>query len=380
MKTGMDETFHPRFCFPFFAVSSLHAFAGNRGHENETGYYRSSSGTYIGESHIMSTEEMLKTLSGIDPMPILIAVVVGLLFGTLIVYFRNTVEQEDEDARLINQITDSFEDELVNNKHQKQNPYWVKWCQFWEKRIIGSGIRIPLLTRDNIGVRMVEFFVALSVILLALFGGQVIAAVFITAMVFVALSFIFGLLARKRDKKISNQVPGFLQSMRASVQNNALPQNALMTAIKDAPDELYEELRPLEVELTAGGNLKETLLRFSNETSVNELRFLMSCIVLSTDKGIDLDPQLGVIQKIIESRQRRQRHIQQAVSEIMPTITITSAVLPGIFIFMYVSDPTARGYWFKSIMAWMVFIIAMGIWFGGLAFANKEVRSVEDLG
>lgn len=328
----------------------------------------------------MSTEEMLGKLSGIDPMPILIAVVVGLLFGTLVVYFRNTVRQEDEDAQLIDQITDSFEEELSNSKHKKQNPYWVKWCKFWEKRIIGSGIRIPLLTRDNIGIRMVEFFVALSVILLALFGGQVIAAVFVTAAVFIAIAFIFSFLARKRDKKIAGQVPGFLQSMRASVQNNALPQNALMNAIKDSPDELYEELRPLEVGLTAGGNLKETLLRFSNETSIDELRFLMGCIVLSTDKGVDLDPQLGVIQKIIEARQRRQRHIQQAVSEIMPTITITSAVLPGIFIFLYVSDPTARGYWFQSITAWMVFIVAMAIWFGGLAFANKEVRSVEDLG
>ena len=153
-----------------------------------------------------------------------------------------------------------------------------------------------------------------------------------------------------------------------------------MSAIKDSPDELYEELRPLEMELTAGGNLRDTLMRFSDTTSVKELQFLMSCIVLSVDKGINLDEQLGVIQKIIEARQRRYRHIQQAVSEIMPTISITSAVLPGIFIFMYMSDQTARDYWFKSVMAWLVFIIAMAIWFFGLFYAKREINHVEDLG
>lgn len=328
----------------------------------------------------MSTQEMLTKLSEIDPMPIIIAVVVGLLFGALVIYFRHTVEQEDEDAQLINQVTDSFEDELVNNKQQKQNKYWVKWCQFWEKRIIGSGVRIPLLTRDNIGSRMLAFFIVIAIALLALFGGQVIAAVFVTAIIFMGIALIFGFLAKRRDRKISGQVPGFLQSMRAGVQNNSLPQNALMTAIKDSPNELYEELRPLEAELAGKGNLRDILIRFANETSVNELRFLMSCIVLSTDKGVDLDPQLGVIQNIIESRQRRQRHIQQAVSEIMPTISITSAVMPAIFIFMYVSDPTAQSYWFKSITAWMVFIVAIAIWFGGLYASKREVDRIEALG
>lgn len=328
----------------------------------------------------MSTAEMIDMLKGIDPMPIFISIVVGLIFGAIFLYIRQTINQEDPDTALLDQVTDSLESELVNNKQQRQNPYWVKWQQYWDKRVIGSGLSIPLVSRDNIGIRMVELFAAVAIICLALFGGQVIAAVMVTVLVMIGTAFIFGFISKRRDRKISGQVPGFLQSMRASIQNNALPQNALMSAIKDSPDELYEELRPLEMELTAGGNLRDTLMRFSDTTSVKELQFLMSCIVLSVDKGINLDEQLGVIQKIIEARQRRYRHIQQAVSEIMPTISITSAVLPGIFIFMYMSDQTARDYWFKSVMAWLVFIIAMAIWFFGLFYAKSEINRVENLG
>lgn len=328
----------------------------------------------------MSTAEILDILKGIDPMPIFISIVVGLIFGAIFLYVRQTINQEYPDTALLDQVTDSFESELVNNKQQRQNPYWVKWQQYWDKRVIGSGLNIPLVSRDNIGIRMVELFTAIAVICLALFGGQVIAAAMVTVLVMIGTAFIFGFISKRHDRKISGQVPGFLQSMRASIQNNALPQNALMSAIKDSPDELYEELRPLEMELTAGGNLRDTLMRFADTTSVKELQFLMSCIVLSVDKGINLDEQLGVIQKIIEARQRRYRHIQQAVSEIMPTISITSAVMPGIFIFMYMSDQTARDYWFKSVMAWIVFIIAMAIWIFGLYYAKKEISRVEDLG
>lgn len=328
----------------------------------------------------MDTAQMMELLMGIDPMPIVIAAVVGLMFGAIVMLIRTQAQQEDEDAQIINQIEDSFESEFTDNKRQKQNKYWVKWCKYWEKRILGSGVKIPLLTRDNIGKNMVIFFAVIAVACLALFGGQVIAACLVTTLIFIAISFIFGFLCKRKDKIIAGQVPGFLQSMRASVQSNALPQNALMSAIKDSPDELYEELRPLELELTANGNFKDALMRFANTTSFPDLKFLMSCIILSIEKGIDLDPQLGIIQDIVEARRRRQRHIQQAISEIMPTISITSAVMPGIFIFMYVSDKTARDYWWKSVASWLVFIVALAIWFSGLEWSRRQVNAVEALG
>lgn len=329
----------------------------------------------------MDAAEIQNIINSINWYAIGIALMSGLFFFALVAYIRNSVNQEDEDAQLIDQINESFESEIVDkNKSDKKNPYWVKWNDYWGKRIIGSGVDLPLVTRENCGQVILIFFMVVLLISLALFGGQVIAAAMITVLLGIGLSFLFGFLSKRKDRTIAGQVPGFLQSMRASVQNNALPQNALMSAIKDAPDELYEELRPLEIELTAGGNLRDTLLRFANKTAFPDLKFLMSCIVLSVDKGIDLDEQLGIIQGIVESRRRRQMHIKQAVSEIMPTITITSAVMPGIFLFLYLSDQTARDYWWKSVMSWIVFIVAIGVWFFGLWFAKREINSVEALG
>lgn len=330
----------------------------------------------------MGLKQLQTLLESINPLAVGITITAGLLFFSIVFYIKQTHYQEDEDAQLLNQVTDAFESELqsANKGRKHRGKYMTKWCNYWEKKVMGSGLKIPMVTRENVGDYMLYLFLSLVIVCLALFGGQVIAACFITTVVFIALSFVFGILTKMHDRKISGQVPGFLQSMRASIQNNALPQNALMAAIKDAPDDLYEEVRPLETELVAGGNLRETLLRFSNSTSVKELKFLMSCIVISVDKGINLDEQLGVIQGIIESRRRRGQHIKQAVSEIMPTINITSAVLPGIFLFMYVSNQTAKDYWFKSVPAWIVFIVAISIWFGGLYMAKKNIDKVEDLG
>lgn len=329
----------------------------------------------------MDTTQILDTLTNvINPMAIVIAVLAGILFVLGFILVRSILRKQDDDSRIIDQVVDGFESELAGDKGKKKNPIWGKWCDYWDKHITRAGIRIPLLTRENIGSRMAIFFGVIFVSSIVLFAGQIIAGVVITVLIFVVIAMLSGFLSDRRSERISGQVPGFLQSMRASVQNNALPKNALLAAIKDSPDGLYEELRPLEAELNAGGNLKDTLIRFSNTTSIEELQFLMSCIILSVDKGNNLDPQLGIIQGIVEARRRRRRHIKQAVSEVMPTIAITSAVLPGIFIFMYVADTTAQDYWFKSLIAWIVFIIAIAIWWGGLYMGKRQIDAVKKLG
>jgi Flp pilus assembly protein TadB len=328
----------------------------------------------------MNTSVIQESLQNIPLLPLAIAVLFVIIVGMVILYVSQLLKNEDDDSKIVEQVIDSFESELNENDKKKKSKYMVAWSEYWNKRILGSGIKIPLLTRDNIGVRMLEFFAAIFIVSSVVFGGQIMAGLIMTIGAFFGFTMILSFSSDKRKQKLSGQVPGFLQSMRAGIQNNALPQNALMAAIRDTPDDLYEELRPLEQELQAGGNLSDTLTRFRKTTSVDELRFLMSCIILSVDKGVDLNDQLGIIQGIVEARQRRRRHIQHAVSEVSPTIVICSAVMPSIFLYMYLADPTTRAYWFHSLMSWMMFAIAVGIWLLGLLIIKKKIDSIKNLG
>lgn len=327
----------------------------------------------------MDTSSVEDFISNMPLLPMAIAAMFTCLIGLTIYYVTQQLKKEDDDNKVVEQVIDTFESEL-NDKEDKKNKYLVAWSSFWDKRLIGSGVKIPLLTRDNIGIRMLEFFGVIFVLFTALLGGQIVAGIGVTIAAFFGITLILGFTSDKRKQKLSSQVPGFLSAMRAGIQNNALPQNALMVAIRDAPDSLYEELRPLEQELQAGGNLRDTLMRFYQHTSMDELRFLMSCIILSVDKGVDLNEQLGIIQSIVESRARRRRHIQQSISEVMPTITICSSVMPALFLYMYLADPTTKAYWFHSLMAWLMLFIAVGIWMIGLFIVKHKVDVIKNLG
>lgn len=329
----------------------------------------------------IDTSEITNWLNGIQVLPIAIALMVVIVVGLTIKFILTNLRKDDIDAQIESQVMDALTPEIADeSKKDTTNKYVLKWRNYWISRVFGSGIRIPLLTKENVGSRMAIFFLSLVIIFTAITGGQIIAGICVMLIAFIVISITLGFISDKHIQKISGQVPGFLSSMRAGVQANTLPVNALKSAIKEAPEELYKELRPLEQELSGRGNLRDALMRFYNTTSIDELRFLMACIVLSVDEGSDMNEQLGIIQGVVEARQRRRRHIQHAVSEVMPTITITGAVMPGLFLYMYLADSTARQFWFHSILAWVCFILAIGIWMLGLWGVKKKVDAIKNLG
>lgn len=321
--------------------------------------------------------------NGFQPINLIIAALATILVVLIIfMVLQHFSSEQDDSERMVDQVMDTFQSEIETDDQQEQKhepKRFKKWNRYWETRIIGSGMKIPLITHENVGSRMGIFFAIVFVLGSALFQN-IIAGAILAVATGVIISTLLGFVSDRRNQRISGQVPGFLASMRASLQNGAIPENALKSAIKDADDDLYEELRPLESELLAGGDTKETLKRYYNETSIDELRFLMSCIIVSINKGKDLDPQLGIIQGIVEARARRRRDIQRAVNEVQPTVIICSAVIPLLFLYMYFVDSTAHQFWFKSLTAWLFFILALVVWWFGLYLVKKIIDGVKALG
>lgn len=330
-------------------------------------------------------DSIMGFFSGMQPLPLVIAALAAVFFVFVIIAGYHMIGgDQDEDQRVVDQVMDTFQSELDDEDPEGRpntngKSRFRKWNRYWETRIIGSGMNIPLITHENVGSRMGIFFLALFALSSALFMN-IIAGMLMTVAAGIIISSLLGFVSDRRNQRISGQVPGFLSSMRASLQNGGIPEKALMSAIKDSDDDLYEELRPLESELQAGGDTRETIKHYYDTTSVDELRFLMACIVLSINKGRDLDPQLAIIQGIVESRARRRRHIQQAVNEIQPTVIICSAIIPALFLYMFFADSTAHQYWFKSLTSWLFFIVALAAWWLGLYMVKRIINGVKALG
>lgn len=268
-------------------------------------------------------------------------------------------------------LTDEFTDVKKN-----KNKYWRKWNKYWEKRLVDSGVNFMAANRENAGKMILYFDLAAFAILVVVFSGSILGALVLVVGANVIASFILGMMATRKLQRLSGQVPAFLSALRAANEANNSTTTSLLSAIATTPDELHEELEPIESQLREGGSLKTVLMNFYNRTSINELRFLMACIILVNESGKDMNEQLGIIQDIVDARMEVERHLKQAIAKVMPTIWVSTAMIPFLFLFLYLAQPISRQYWFHSILSWIVFFMVIGFYLLGIWTAKHQVDKI----
>lgn len=278
------------------------------------------------------------------------------------------------------QFDELFEDEMSDIEIKKnKNDLWRRWNRYWEKRLIDSGANFMAANRDNAGKIIIYIDLALLAVLTLVFAGSIIGALLVVIGLDIIASFILGMMANKKIERLSGQVPAFLSAMRAANEAANNTTSSLLSAIATTPDELHEELAPVEHQLREGGSLKTVLMSFYETTSVDELRFLMACIVLVNESGKDINEQLGIIQDIVDARMEVERHLKQAIAQVMPTIYVATALIPFMFLYTYITQPIAKQFWFHSIMSWIVFLVVVGIYALGIWFAKHQVDNIRKL-
>lgn len=298
-----------------------------------------------------------------------------MLVGMLI--YRNLVDLQTS-MSVEEQAKDFFTPDTAEKKASRQN-FIVKWNKYWDKRFVKSGVNFLAARRENAGRLALVVIAVVFVISLIAFSWSVIGAALVTIGVMIAMSIILGHLANKRDDKITGQIGPFLSALRSCVQSQEIPENALLKAISSTPDELHDELVPIEDQLRAGASLKVVLTDFYNRTSIDELRFLMACIILVADVGTDLDPELAIIQTVIENRQEISRHLKRAVASVMPNIYVASVAIPALFIYLYVSQPIAQQFWFKSFLSWICFAAVIALYALGVYMCKHLIDKIKNM-
>lgn len=316
--------------------------------------------------------------NGILLIELAVAIVTVFLVVVVSQLVHNYWSEYSAKVTLDQQFGEVLTDEFTDVKKNK-NKYWRKWNKYWEKRLVDSGVNFMAANRENAGKTILYFDLAAFAILVVVFSGSILGALVFVVGANVIAAFILGMMATRKLQRLSGQVPAFLSALRAANEANNSTTTSLLSAIATTPDELHEELKPIESQLREGGSLKTVLMNFYNRTSINELRFLMACIILVNESGKDMNEQLGIIQDIVDARMEVERHLKQAIAQVMPTIWVSTTMIPFLFLFLYLAQPISRQFWFHSVLSWIVFFMVIGFYLLGIWTAKHQVDKIRAL-
>lgn len=317
-----------------------------------------------------------------DNAPLLLSIGIALATGMIVVfggsllntYWSRYTEKLSVEKQLQEQMASDYEDPRKN-----KSTLWFKWNKYWEKRLINSGVNFMAANRENAGRVVIYMDLAAVAIFAVIFRGSLLASIIVVIAADIIMSFVLGFMADKRLEKLTRQLPAFVSALKSADARSKDASTTLQMAIATTPDELHNELKPVEEQLQAGGQLKPVLTGFYDQTSIEDLRFTMGCIMLIADTGVDWSKQLDIIQDIIESRIETAQALQQAISKIMPTIWVSTIFIPLMFLFTWFMQPIARGFWFHSLLSWILFFIIVGLYVLGIWMAKHQIDLIKKL-
>jgi Flp pilus assembly protein TadB len=314
---------------------------------------------------------------------ILVEIAVALAVGGLIMLVFSLVStywsKYSEKLSVERQLADQLLPEMESTKKKKPSLI-MRWDRYWEMRLVNSGLNIFAANRENAGRIIIYVDLGLTAVLTLIFQGSILGALIIVLALNIVAAQALGFVANKKMEKMSGQVPEFLSALSSANDSGAGNMQAvLLQAIGTTPAELHEELKPVEDNLIAGGQLKAVLMDFYNKTAVDELRFLVACIIMANDSGKDIKNQLTIIQDVVNSRMEVNRHLKTAIASIMPTVWIATIFIPGMFLYTYLFQPIARTFWFHSLISWVLLAVVIGLYLLGIWIAKHQIDNIRKL-
>lgn len=182
----------------------------------------------------------------------------------------------------------------------------------------------------------------------------------------------------KVSKLLDEQVPSFISTLKSNVQANQTPEKAIIAAVDNTSEPLYSEIKIVK-QLAETGSFEGAMTSLRRKTNNPTLKFLCSCVQLSSEVGSNLETQLDVIESIIVKRKELNRKLDKAISENKPLLYVSFSIIPGVFIFTYMIEDTARNFWFHSLISWAEFGFVVVIMVAAAVLANRFIGAVRKM-
>lgn len=306
-------------------------------------------------------------------------VLIGLSISLYIIIQTKRMSQIDIDfMRHLEKSGGITDEQYLKEQEELRNKGIVNhWNNHWKKIFIESDwINNKDVKPEQLG--SLVFFGALGVyvitsILLANFGIGIIFA--LGGLVLITLA--GNSKIKKKQQIFEEQIPAFLSTLKANIQANQAPELALINAIENTNDPLYSEL-VIAKSMSETGSFKAAIIKLKKQTTNSTLKFLCSCIELASADGGNLEKPIQEIEKMLERRRGLKRKLSIAIQENRPLLLVSSGIIPGLFIFLYLVNPMAREFWFKSSFSWIMFALVFVIFGIGTTAANHFIKKTSN--
>jgi Flp pilus assembly protein TadB len=304
-----------------------------------------------------------------------LTVVIGFALFMSWVAFQRAKEKTYEE-----QLKDLLSDELniFEEGDEKDTGLLSKWSRYWDAQFkeLGWSRYNDNPLRAGREVMMAFGVVALigSVATMNPFIGPVIAVL----LVFGA-SFAVKIVTGRKSEKIGYQLPGFLFALKANIQANETPERAVLKVIDAMPSPLYDDLVIVRNHILANSTFREALEDLSEKTSSRDLKFLAACMIQATNAGANLEPQIVIIQKVLEERQLISDEINKAARAAAPAMWAASIAIPGTFIALLFGDANAKLFWFVNPISWALLALIVGLWVAGILLSRRLVTNIRNM-
>lgn len=307
-------------------------------------------------------------------LAILAAILVGVtgIFLVLGVWRIATGSQQTKDFIIsINHITDS---ELESDREEKIVAEPKSWSGYWLKLYINTG-RLPVNADSPGRLPIIVALIAFGVGFLV-WPGDPIAGLAFAGISVAAIRMYYIFEANRRTKTLEKQLPLLISGMRANLQANQTPSAAIMAVAEELPSPLGDELKLLRDEMKLNVPMEEALGKLSERVPSREIKFLVSAINIAVKSGTDLDPQLVIIQEVVDNRTRLRQRLASALAEVQPALLVSGIMIPAALVFSFYSDPANKAFWFSFNGLIAVGIVGF-LYATGLFISKKLVEGVE---
>lgn len=311
-------------------------------------------------------------LSALTVIAAMLAASIVLFLGLGFARIGGKSRADEDYEKIIEQLTQS---EVETETKKEGIPSNRTWTGYWYEKATLAGWQMSSVgtaSRLALGIALFSFLFGMFV-----WPADILAAVgFIVAGLFGYRAFLSAKTAARR-KLMEHQLPNLINGMRANLQANLTPQQAILSQVDEIAAPLGDELKILRQELNVNVSLEKALTNLAVRVPSREIKFLVSSIKIAIASGVDLDPQLQIIQEIITQRARISNSLAAAVASVQPSLWVSGIAIPAGFIFSYYSNPDNQSFWISplGIIAMIVVFTLYGI---GLIVSRRLVKRVEE--
>lgn len=307
----------------------------------------------------------------------LLAAVAALFTGLTVLFLffglgrlSPSYQRQQQQMDFLQDITRS-EIEVEREETGVSNPR--SWTGYWANLAISAGFKFE--TERNPGL-----IVAGGMLALFLFGAlaiprDVLGGVLFAAGGLVIANIVLRAYTRRRISRLEKQLPILLSGLRASLQAQKTPQQALVEQADSIPSPLGDDLKLLRDDINVNIALDMALANFQNRVPSREVRFLVSSIRIAIASGSDLDPLIATIQDIVVQRTRIANMLAAAVAQVQPALWVTGVLIPLGFLFSYYSDDRNKQFW-GSLLGLILLAGVAFLYVVGLIVARAQVNRV----